>query len=483
MGEFQGNLFQPDFNRSIRVEARRERLSSDAGALLLRELMDRLGFPGLFRRHLRDPRDPSRVTHGQEELLRTELLRLAQGWSAHADVNLLREDPALRLAVSSRRGQRPLRRAGKREAEGLCSQPTLSRLLAALGLEENRAGLGAMLLQIAERRMNLSALLPEITLDLDSLPIEVFGHQPGSAWNGHYRERCYHPLLVRAENGDFLGGKLRAGHVHTSAGGCEFVLPILRRASRWAERVWLRIDAGFPGDELLRALEAEHFWYVARMKSNAALERLAEEPLGRCGGGRDEVHELQYQAGSWSEPRRVVLVIPNHTAEQQGLFRDHFFLLTNAPVEEVGAEALLERYRQRGEAEKDFGDWKQALPPTLSSTPRTKTHYRGRVLEGDFAEPDSFAANEARLLLSLLAANLLHAGAALLQREQTGRMSRERFRQLVLKCACRVLLSGHRITVVIEAARAELWNRFIREMDRLYPARGSPRSEALPTPA
>src|SRR5690606_39006030 len=183
-------------------------------------------------------------------------------WTAQADVDLLREDPVVRLAVSSRRGQRPLRPGGKREADGLCSQPTLSRLLAALGLEENRTGLAAMLLEAAEQRTNLRTRLPEITLDLDSLPIEVFGHQPGSAWNGHYRTRCYHPLLVRTENGDFLGGKLREGQVHTSQGGCEFVLPILRRASRWAERVWLRIDAGFPGDEMLTMLESEQFLYV-----------------------------------------------------------------------------------------------------------------------------------------------------------------------------------------------------------------------------
>jgi len=37
MGEEQGTLFLPDFNRSIRVEGRSERLSGDAGALLLRE--------------------------------------------------------------------------------------------------------------------------------------------------------------------------------------------------------------------------------------------------------------------------------------------------------------------------------------------------------------------------------------------------------------------------------------------------------------
>jgi hypothetical protein len=104
------------------------------------------------------------------------------------------------------------------------------------------------------------------------------------------------------------------------------------------------------------------------------------------------------------------------------------------------------------------------------------------VLHEAFSEPDSFAANEARLLLSLLAANLMHAGAALLERESVGRLSRVRFRQLILKSAARVLLSAHRITVVIEASRARLWSRFAAEMDRLHPARGSPRHQALPTP-
>src|ERR1700745_4256046 len=112
MGESQGTLFPLEFNRSIRLEARPELVSGESGALLMRELMDRLGYPRLFARHLRDPRDASRVTHPFEELLRTAVLLLVQGWSGQADAQLLRNDPALRLAVFRRRGQRPLREAG-----------------------------------------------------------------------------------------------------------------------------------------------------------------------------------------------------------------------------------------------------------------------------------------------------------------------------------------------------------------------------------
>jgi hypothetical protein len=488
MGESQGTLFPLEFNRSIHLEARPERVSSESGALLMRELMDRLGYRRLFERHLRDRRDPERVTHPFTELLRTAILLLAQGWSDQSDVQLLRSDPALRLAVSGRRGQRPLREAAGREPEGLCSQPTLSRLIQTLGMPENVGGMGALFLEAAELRMRLRAgeRYRETTLDLDSQPREVFGHQPGSAWNGHYRMSCYHPLVVRSEWGDYLGAKLRPGNVHTAEGGLAFVLPILRHVRRWAEQVWLRVDAGFPEPKLLDALEDEGFLYVARLKTNAALARLAAPflALPRSPADGEErlwTHELTYRATSWKHPRRVVLVIVERAGEQGELFLDHFFLLSNASLA-VSARSLLERYRQRGSAEKDFGDCNQALDVALSSVPRPKTHYRGCRVEEPYAEPDSFAANEARLLLSLLVANLMHAGAELLEREGAVRMSRERFRQLILKVAGRALLGSHRIRFVIDAARADLWHRFMQRLNEEYPARGSPVARTLPIP-
>jgi hypothetical protein len=493
MGDSQGNLFPLEFNRSIHLEARPECVSGESGSLLMRELTDRLGYPELLARHLRDPRDIARVKHPFEELLRTAILMFAQGWGDQSDVQLLRNDPALRLAVSIRRGQRPLREADGREPDGLCSQPTYSRLLQGLGIPENLSGLLAFLLDAAERRMGLGrgVLLREIMVDLDSLPREVFGHQPGSAWNRHYGMRCYHPVVARSEWGDYLGAKLRPGNVHTADGGLAFVLPILRRAQTWAKQVWLRVDAGFPEPKLLETLEEEGFLYVARLKTNAVLERLAAPllalPHGPIPDGEERVwtHEMTYQAGSWTHPRRVVLVIVERSREQGELFIDHFFLLSNASVA-IRGEALLERYRRRGAAEKDFGDWNQAVGGSLSSAPRPKTHYRGREVEAPYEEPDSFAANEARLLLELIAANLLHAGAELLERDEAreaGRMSRERFRQLVLKVTGRALLGSRTIRFAIDAARAELWRRFMRMLNQRYPARGSPAARALPVPA
>lgn len=487
MGELQCTLFQPDFNRSIRVEARGERLTADAGALLLRELSHRTGLTSLLGRELVDTRDGSRITHPLLELLLTRILQDAQGYPDQLDANLLRHDPAFRLAVSERRGTRPLLPARGLEPEGLASQPTHSRTLDMLSLVENLKGLDRVLLVSEELFLPGRGRRKEITLDLDSLPLEVHGHQPGSAYNGHFRCRCYHPLVVRSETGFYLAACLREGNAHTANGGLGVVLPVLEQQLERCARVWLRIDAGFPENEFLLDLEALRVRYVARLRSNAVLARLAAPHLRRPPGrppaeGRTWLHELEYQAGSWPEPRRVLLVVLERPDEQMGLFLDHFFLVTNASVEEASAEELLGRYRGRGTAEKDFGEWQNALEPRLSSTPRPKSHYRGEPVRSEYSEPNSFGANEARLLLSLMAANLLHAATLLLAGRIKLQYSRERFRALVLKAAGRLLLGGRRILVVLDAARARLWNAVWREMVRLYPARGSPRARALPTP-
>jgi hypothetical protein len=323
----------------------------------------------------------------------------------------------------------------------------------------------------------------EETLDLDSLPETVHGEQPGSEYNGHYKVRCYHPVLVRSARAYILGARLRPGNAHTAEGGLEFVLPVVRRAKTWARRVWLRMDAGFPEPKLLRALEAEEVRYVARVRGNRVLQQLAETPIDEIlkrpipDVERTTVVELRYQAGSWDRARRVVLVLIERPGE---LFLDHFFLLTNAPVEEIGGAALLERYRGRGEAEKDFGAWQNELDLHLSSTPRPKRHYREKRLAAPERAPDSFGANEACLLLSLLGANLLHAAGELLTRAGHRRHSRAWFRQHVLKTPCRVLLHGHRLTAAIGAGRARLWQGVCRQLETVYPARGSPCLATLP---
>jgi len=164
------------FNRSLRIESRVERLTGDRGAVLVREILERSGIVGWMAARLKDPRSQGDVTHDLASLLRTSVLLSAQGWRDHDDACALRHDPAFRLASRSAAGLSPL------GGPGLASQPTLSRFAALLEL----AGRGIR----AERGGNKMAC---VTLDVDSAPIEVHGHQPKAEWTGRGRASATWP--------------------------------------------------------------------------------------------------------------------------------------------------------------------------------------------------------------------------------------------------------------------------------------------------
>ena len=194
-----------------------------------------------------------------------------------------------------------------------------------------------------------------LAIDIDSLPVEVHGEQPGSAWNGYYHRRVYHPIVASAgETGDILDLRLREGQVHTADGGLGFVLEVL---------------------------EERGTHYVARVRNNAVLKRLALPAMdaavwdalnnGAPGAEpRTWVRESSYRAGSWSRSRRVVQVVVERPGE---LIPRCFWLLTSMPSAEMSGEDLLALYRRRGKAEGHLGELMSVVAPALSSTSRRKS--------------------------------------------------------------------------------------------------------------
>jgi hypothetical protein len=465
--------FKLEFNGSIRVEARDERLSEGAGAVLLREVLERLELMPWLTERLEDPRNPDLVTHTLPELLRTALLLLCLGWKDLNDANTLRFDGALRLAVSGRKGVSPLEEEEGAAPQGLPSQPTLSRMAQSLALAANREVLKHGLVEMSARRIRASRgghRMRYVTVDVDSLPIEVHGHQPGSEYNGHYNQRIYHPLIASAaETGDLLDARLRAGNAHTADGALDFILPLLTRVEQSICQVAaVRMDAGFPEEALLAGLETRGTPYVARLKNNKALDRMALPHLSRPPGRppaepRTWLHEMTYQAASWSRPRRVVLVVQER---KEDLFLHHFWLITSWAPSQVSAEELLAMYRERGAAEGYMGELMNALSPSLSSSPRPKSHYRGAVPEKRSEPVDAFALNEVRLLLAVMAYNLAHAARTLMAAATGEPWSIKRLQERVLRVATRILVHGRRIVLVLGLS-ARHWRTLWRKL-RLF---------------
>lgn len=449
----------PRFNRSLSILTRADRLTGDPGAILLREVLEGSGIVDWMTARMADRRRQEDVTHDLASLIRTSVLLAAQGWRDHDDADALRHDPAFRLSASSAAGLTPI--AGP----GLASQPTLSRFTALMAEPANLKVLREAVLEMAGRGIRAERRgkrLRSVTLDVDSAPIDVHGHQPKAEWNGHYAARIYHPLITSiAETGDMLDARLRAGNVGTAEGALDVILDVVDRARKsFCNVAMVRIDAGFPSAALLAGLEARGIDYVSRLRANPVLDRLAEPCMKRPPGRRPAeprlwLHELAYQAESWDTPRRVVLVVKEREGD---LLLDRFFLVTSLKWTEKLHHEVLAHYRERGKAEGHMGELKDVLAPALSSTNRAKSHWRGKKLKSNTPAVDAFGCNEVRLLISCLAYELMHiARRAMAKATGTG-WSLRRLRERVLRAGARLVVSGRRMTLALSSAAAPYWS-------------------------
>lgn len=468
------------FNRSVQVEARAERLSDNGGALLVREALERLGILGTLSKALDDPRDQARVTHPQRELLATFVTMLALGWRDQDDADALRKDPLLRLSVSDRAGDASLRddpacegHANPPVPQGLASQPTLSRLQSRLSEPERLEVLRQGARDSVQRRVNAarrSGKLAHVTLDFDGLPVPVQGHQPGSAYNGYCHDTVYHPLITTcAELGDMVAARLRPGNAHAAQAATDAILEDVAWArAHLAQTVSVRLDAGMPSEPLLAALEESHTHYVARLRNNAALDRLAQPHLRRPPGRPPEIprmwiSEHRYEAASWSRARRVVLVVLEKPGE---LLLHHFWLMTSWRADKIDGATVLERYRRRGSAEGYMGELKDVVGLKLSSAPRGRfsSDWRGQFI-GPVRPCDDpfFRANDVMLQLCVLAYNAMHALRSVLDhampRGESGGWSLRRLRERVLRVAARVTLHARRVTVIVTDSAGRYWSQ------------------------
>ncbi len=443
-------------NGSVRIAARGEKLSGNAGAMLLREVDDRIGVTRHVARRLRDPRNPLLVQYPMTELLRTRLQMIALGFRDQGDADLLRRDPILRVAVSESAGLSPLRDTT------LASQPTMSRLIDTLAIPSNLHEINAGLLEGAIRcGVDGRGLAKErMTIDIDSFPIEVHGHQGGSEWNGHYGMRCYHPLIAMLSTGHWIGVELRAGNEHTAAGLFPFLDPLLDGVeAATGHKPRLRADAGFPSGPSLECIEARGNEYVFRIRNNSALDEIAQPLLKRPEGRRPKeprewVHDLEYQAKSWDKPRRVIVVVQER---KDDLFLHHFVLITNASRSSWTAEQLVADYRQRGTMEGRIAELQSVLMPALSCTQRGADR-------PDRDETDVQFRNAATLVLFAMAYNLAHSARVVFVRATKNPCALDRFRKKLLAVPALVVVSARRATIALNAALADLWSRFLRTL-------------------
>src|SRR5918993_3617621 len=85
--------------RAVVADFRGGRLTTDTGALLLREAADRLGLFDALDAAIPDPRHPAFIVHDQKAMLAQRVTAIALGYEDLNDHQTLRADPALQLAA------------------------------------------------------------------------------------------------------------------------------------------------------------------------------------------------------------------------------------------------------------------------------------------------------------------------------------------------------------------------------------------------
>jgi hypothetical protein len=98
-GESQREAIRPDFNRAIMIDFQGAIISSDTGFILLREEDERFKIIDPVKNCLEDLRLPSHTRHSMVQMVRQRVYHMAAGYEDCNDVDFLRIDPALRLAL------------------------------------------------------------------------------------------------------------------------------------------------------------------------------------------------------------------------------------------------------------------------------------------------------------------------------------------------------------------------------------------------
>jgi len=447
-------LFTDLASRQVVADFSGGTLSSDAGALLLRQVDRNLGLTRTLARCFDDARNQVWVEHSVEQMLAQRLYGLALGYEDLNDHAQLRRDPLLATACNKSDPLGEDRLNPQDRGTALAAPSTLNRL----ELSNNRntrchkvphhpAKIEACLLEMGVRCLPKHSR--EVVVDLDAMGHRLHGSQEGRHFNAYYDDYCYLPLYAFV--GDFpLWAQLRTAD-HEAAHGVvpalEKIVAAVRRRCRRA-RIIVRGDSGFCREEIMAWGEGRSgVYYCLGLAKNSVLNETLEPALAwararHCltGATVREFVEFPYRTQkSWSGSRRVI-----GKAEVMPGGENPRFVVTNLPPKGFPGDTDRERFRPARLYEELYcarGEMENLLKQQVLD------------LRADRMSTGSLASNQFRLWESMFAYLLLErlrtqglAGTEL-ERATAGSL-----RLKLLKVAARVRVSVRRVYAQLSSA-------------------------------
>ena len=330
------NTLSLESNRKIKINFDGGDLSSDAGLLLIKEFISKLGMDKLFSQSFNTNDSALFRYHTDKENLLQMIYMIIAGYFEDDSSDELTNDPVFKAVLNK---------------DTLASQPTISRFHNRM--DEDSLNQFLSINQILRKKV-YSVQMPEaIILDLDSTLLNTYGKQEGRAFNFHYQSNGYHPLVCYdGLTGDLIKIQLRDETQYSSTGVVDFLQPILDEyLEDFPEiKLLLRGDSGFATPGLYKQCEENGTGYVIRLKENAILRDKASYLVDEL----DEITknnkvdyavvygEFMYQAGPWPYERHVVCKVAK---PENPMIYMYTFIVTNM---ESSPEYLIKFYCKRG---------------------------------------------------------------------------------------------------------------------------------------
>ena len=345
------NTISMESNKQIKINFNGGDLSSDGGLLLIKEFAARVGLIKLVKKIFQTNDSALLRIHTDPDNLMQMIYQIIAAYFEDDCADELTNDPVFTAVL---------------EKECLASQPTLSRFWNRMDEDT--------LHQIEEINEKMREIVytikhPEHMLfDLDSTLLNTYGSQEGEGFNYHYQAHGYHPLLCYdGLTGDLLKAELREGAQYCSKDADQFMIPLLMeyRTKYPSMPLYLRGDSGFASPDLYDACEENDCKYAIRLKQNATLLKYvkdADDALYRA-TRKDaikyavEFGEFEYQAGSWSHPRRVVFKVEKPYGQLVHLFTFIVTTMESEPYQVIQfycGRGKMENFIKEGKSGFDF---------------------------------------------------------------------------------------------------------------------------------
>ena len=292
------NTFSLQSNRQIKINFDGGDLSSDAGLLLIKEFISKLGIERLLNRSFKTNDSAVFRYHTDRDNLLQMIYMIMAGYFEDDASDELTKDPVFKAVL---------------EKSALASQPTVSRFFNRM--DEDTLKQFQEISQILRKRIYSIQMPQAVILDLASTLLAAYGKQEGRAFNFHYRSNGYHPLVCYdGITGDLIKIQLRDGAAYSCTGVTDFLQPILDEYLNDYPTIHLllRGDSGFATPDLYKQCEENGTSYVIRLMENFIKESKSGFDFSAVSShnrivnaNRVQVHALAYNIFNWF--RRLVL--------------------------------------------------------------------------------------------------------------------------------------------------------------------------------